>query len=294
MDGCLGRRKVDGLRVTKDNDAWQIAVSNIAGEGLAEVATGSGKVDGVAWLPEKKRLFYSATVDGVLQAFVTNVGSGRGAQITASETDTGVVDASPDGKSIIVTSAKEESNIWRVGVSDAEESPISRDVNAKIWPAVSFDNEKVAFQSSRDLSQGNKLLETTVVVKGLKTRDDAERPAQLAEHGFLPAWSPDGSSIAFLRENNTNNELFLINPNGGSERKTRPQALPPRRLFALSIQLHGDTGLWVVAGRFADRLYLKEKRGIERVAGQARRWQRDDVDRQCGHRRLVFLPGLVA
>ena len=150
---------------TQINDAWTITVGGIAGDGMIEVAKGIGKVDGEAWLPEKKKLFYSATADGVLQVFVSEIGSGRTGRITASETDTSIVDASLDGKSIVVTSAKEESNLWRVGVSDTQESPIIRDINAKIWPDVSPANDKIVFQSVKGLSQGNKLLDTALVLK---------------------------------------------------------------------------------------------------------------------------------
>jgi eukaryotic-like serine/threonine-protein kinase len=207
---------------TQTENAWRIVIkNNISGDGLAEeVVRGEGRIDdGFAWLPEKDRLYYSATVDGVQQVFVTRIGSGGGVRITAGETDTSVVDASPDGRSIVINSAKEESNLWRVGVADGRESPVSRDINAKIWPDVSPGNDRVAFQSVKDLSQGNKLYETAVVVKNLRSADDSERPTQLAEPGYLAAWSPDGAAIAFLRPTNSEHDLHLINPTGGGERR---------------------------------------------------------------------------
>ena len=204
----------------QNNDAWRITTMTISGTGATEIAAGPGKAGTAAWLSDKNRLFYTAATEGVMQAFVTNVGSGHSQQITAGETDTSVVDASPDGKTIIVASAKEESNLWRVGVVDSQEAPVSRDINSKIFPAVAPANDKVAFQSYKNLSQGNNLLETAVVVKNLKaSSNDAEGPAQLAEHGFLPAWSPDGSSIIFLTGNDSAYDMSLVNANGGGSRK---------------------------------------------------------------------------
>ena len=200
-------------------DTWQIAISDLSGERSTEVAKGAGTMGTTAaWLPEKKRLFYTASVDGVLQSFVTNVGSAQSSQLTSAETDTSVVDASPDGTSIIVTSAKEESNIWRVGVRDGHEEYVSRDINTKIFPAVAPANDKVVFQSAKNLGQGNNLFETAIVVKALTPRTEADRPVQLAERGFLPAWSPDGTSVAFLRRKDSAYELAVVNGNGANER----------------------------------------------------------------------------
>src|SRR5436190_8015936 len=204
---------------TQGNDAWTLTVGGIAGDGMLEVAKGTGKIDGEAWLPAKTKLLYSATADGVLQVFLAEIGAGGSERITAAETDTSVVDASPDGRSLAVTSAKEESNLWRVGLSDLQESPIIRDINAKIWPDVSPANDKVVFQSVKSLSQGNKLLDTALVLKNVRSRDESERATPLAEHGFLPAWSPDGSAIAYLRRADMTYDLYAINPNGGGERK---------------------------------------------------------------------------
>lgn len=199
---------------TQSDGAWTIVTSDLASQKITEVANGSGKIEGWAWLPEKNRFFYGAAVGDIQQIFLAEIGSGRSIQITSSDTDSSVVDASPEGKSIILSSAKEESNLWLVRVKDSQESPLSRDLNANLWPAVAPDNGKIAFQSVKNLSSGNKILESGIVVKTLNDRD---RPTLLAESGFLPAWSPDGSTLAFLRKNGDGAELVSVNPNGGGE-----------------------------------------------------------------------------
>ena len=199
--------------------SWQIFTANIAGERPRLLAKGEGVVnESIAWLPEKNKLFYGSSVDGVQQVFVVDTGSQRNARITAAETDNSVVDVSDDGQSIIIDSAKEESNLWRVSVADGQESPLARDLNAKLWPSVSPDNEKIAFQSIKNLSSGNKILEGDIVAKTTKSRDDGEKPTLLAERGGLPVWAPDGSALAFMRKIGDKAELYSINPNGGGER----------------------------------------------------------------------------
>jgi eukaryotic-like serine/threonine-protein kinase len=215
------------IYVTEGEGAWQLFVSDLAGSSPVKIADGSGNVEGVAWLPDKNRIFYSALIDGVFQVFAADTSGGKGSRVTSSETDSVVVDAAPDGNSIIFSSAKEESNLWRVNVTDGQESPLARDLNSKLWPAISPDNTRMAFQSVKNLSAGNHLLESAIVVKPVKARDEGERPTMLAERGFLPAWSPDGSTLAFMRQNaNGAVDLFAVNPNGGGERLLTTGGIP--------------------------------------------------------------------
>ncbi len=203
---------------TQSDGAWKIVVSDLAGQKINEVASGNGKIEGWAWLPEKNRFFYGAAVGGIQQIFMSEIGTGSSVQVTSSDTDSSVVDASPDGKSLIFSSAKEESNLWLVRVKDSQESVLSRDLNANLWPAAAPDNSKIVFQSVKNLSNGNKLLESGIVAKTIKPGEDRDRPALLAESGFLPAWSPDGSMIAFMKKNGNGADLVSVNPNGGGEK----------------------------------------------------------------------------
>jgi serine/threonine protein kinase len=208
------------IYVTRQGNEWRMLAGEIGSEKTREIEKGQGMVDGMSWVPEKKRIFYGARVEGVLQIFMTVAGSGESSRITASETDCSVVDASPDGRSILYSSAKEESNLWRINVTDGQETTIARDLNANLWPAVSPDNTKVAFQSIKNLSQGNHLFEGAIVTKSVKQRDDGEKAATLAAKGFLPSWSPDGSVIAFLKKIDGKDEIMLLNPNGGERKLT--------------------------------------------------------------------------
>ncbi|MBK9155669.1 MAG: PD40 domain-containing protein [Chloracidobacterium sp.] len=231
LDPELG--KVDSITISADENSiayirikdgtWQLFTSDLANSRPSRIADGTGDVGGFAWLPDKNRFFLSLMVDGVFQVFVIE-GSGRPVRITSTESDSIVLDPSPDGTSIIVSSAKEESDIWRVMVADSAESPVSRSVNAELWPAVSPDSTRIVFQSAKNLSRGNKLFETALMVKSLASRDDS--PTQLAEKGFLATWSPDGSAIAFLQKHVDGPELWVANPNGGGERKLASGGIP--------------------------------------------------------------------
>jgi TolB protein len=204
----------------KTDGKTRIFTSEIGTDKTTDIAAGLTGVDerSIVWLPEKKRLFYGAITDGVMQIFLLDIDRGRTDRLTATETDSSVVDAAPDGRSVILSSAREESNLWRVNLSDAQESPVSRDLNTKIWPAISPDDQKAVFQSIRTFRGGSSVFDGDVVLRSLASRDDGERPTVLAQSGFFPAWAPDGSSIAFMRKNGDKVELCSINPAGGGER----------------------------------------------------------------------------
>jgi eukaryotic-like serine/threonine-protein kinase len=212
--------------VFKTESAWQMFVSDIANASPKKIAEGTGSAEGFVWLSEKGRVFYGDPVDGVVQIFMKDGGSATATKLTASETDSVVVDATADALSIIFSSAKEESNLWRVSVAEGQESPVQRDLSTKLWPTVSPDGEKVAFQSVKNPSRGNNLFSSSIVVKGLKPANENDSPTMIAERGVLPTWSPDGSVIAFLRQNAGNIELITVSPNGGGEKVLASDGIP--------------------------------------------------------------------
>ncbi len=201
------------------DDKWQILTAELDGKSPAALADGAGEMAfGSASASGVKRLFFSVAIDGAEQINLLTTDSGRVAPIANPETGSRIVAADPDGRSILLSSAREESNIWRVGVADATEAPVARDLSSELWPAVSPDNERIAYQSIKNLSAGDNLFDGNIVVKPFNSRDN-DRPVSLTEHGYLPAFSPDGSTVAYLRKTGKNADLFLVNPNGGGERR---------------------------------------------------------------------------
>ncbi len=244
---------------------WSILSSDLTGAKTIEIAGGVGKIDKeIAWLPAKKRVFFAATVDGLPQVFLTVVASGRNERIATLDSESSVVDASPDGGSIILSSAKEESNLWQVSVTGGSESPVARDLNAKLWPAVSRDNERVAFQSIKNLSAGDKIWFGNIVVKTLKTNSESDRPTLLSESGFLPSWSPDLSTVAFLKHVSGETELSVVNSNGGSEKRIASlgkrgegYSISPYNLVQTQVFAWSPDGLKIA--------YIADKNGVSNI-----------------------------
>ena len=69
----------------------------------------------------------------------------------------------------------------------------------KLWPTASADGSKIAFQSIKNLASGDRLYRGSIVTKSIGSGEN-DTLLQLADEGFLPQWSPDGSHVAFLKK----------------------------------------------------------------------------------------------
>ncbi len=199
---------------------YQIPVSGGSPQAIAE---DSSELRNTAWHPDGKRIFYSARVDGTYQVFAVGIDNQKSSQITFGENDSLVLDVSEDGTRVLYGSSKEESDVWGVDVAKAEEFSVTHDLTSELWPSVSRDGKTVAFQSVRNLSQGDKIFNCTI--RTVPIGQDAE-PSQLTADGFLPTWSPDGKQLAFMRVIGKTYSLWTVPPIGGREIQLTSGGLP--------------------------------------------------------------------
>ena len=77
-----------------------------------------------AW--DVKRLFYSVKKDDVTRIRLLEIGRGETRIVAESETGASLVTAAPDGKSLLLSSFTEESNIWRLSLAHLRMRPSFR------------------------------------------------------------------------------------------------------------------------------------------------------------------------
>jgi Tol biopolymer transport system component len=135
-----------------------------------------------------------------------------------------VLDTSSDGTKILYGSAKEESDIWSVSLTDSKESVIASDIDSELWANVSPDGKTLAYQSIKNLSQGNKISTASIFTKSLKSN---EPPVLLAENGFLPVWSPDGRQISFLQMAGEKFRIESVKASGGEPKQIAIEGISP-------------------------------------------------------------------
>jgi Tol biopolymer transport system component len=82
----------------------------------------------------------------------------------------------------------------------------------------------IAYQAVRNLSQGNKINNCSIMTKQLNS---SAQPSVLTQDGTLPRWSPDGTRLAFLRLSGRVLGLCLINTSSGEEKQLPTGGLYP-------------------------------------------------------------------
>ena len=132
-------------------------------------------------------------------------------------------------------------------------------------PAFSSDGSRIAFAWNGDPTHGDKGFDLYVKAIGSET---LLRLTQHSSEWISPAWSPDGTQIAFHRVAGADAGIYVVPALGGPERKLRSTRLPGGWTDFSGISWSPD-GKWLA---FAD--VLPEKEGvIGGISSQRKHWR---------------------
>ncbi len=220
---CVSKDEKQIAFVRTEGDSRQIMVADISGNAARKLTKVDQTIASMVWDSANDSIVFSMMVDGTFQVFMIATDGSAPEQVTFGDRNSQVVDVSADGKSILFGSTKEESNLWKTDVQSKTEATVASGIDAELWPDLSRENGKLAFQSVKNLSQGNKLLSSTIL---MKTVDKQDQPSLLVENGFLPVWAPDGNSLAFMRMEGTTAEIWTVKGPGAQPLKVASGGIP--------------------------------------------------------------------
>lgn len=221
-----------------EDKSWSIWAGELSSlEKCRKILNSASDVRNIVWHADGRRILFSRLIDGTFQIHSVSSDTpapddgGSSEQITNAERDCFVQDIAADGSRILFASAKEESDIWKVDVRDGNESVITSEIDAELWPSVSPDGRAIAFQSIKNLSQGNKLHTGAIMVKNIAATDSPS--VEVAASGYLPTWSPDGRQFAFAQSVEGKHQLATVGLNGGAANKltTEGMVIPDNSLL---------------------------------------------------------------
>ena len=161
------------------------------------------------WHPDGKRIIYSSVRDDIYQVFVGYLDGSKPVQITFGENDSVVSSVSADGKKILYSSPREESDIWGVKIDTGEEVEVTAAAGVELWPDISPDDKLMAFQTTKQ-SQGRNLDRSALLIKPIS----GGQQLQLGVRGEDLKWSPNGLKLSFLSESGGQHNLWVVNPTG--------------------------------------------------------------------------------
>lgn len=192
--------------LNNENGGWKIKVKSLSGDQITEILESNAAIDNIVWHPDGKRLLYSQKTEEFYQIFAIDPAAKSGpVRFSSGDSDSFIQDVSSDGARILFSTIKETSDLWRVDTADGKESLAASQIDAELWADVAPDSSAVVYQSIKNLRQGSNLLNGSIVTQSLSKTD---LPRQLAEGGFLPQWSPDGKTIAFVKRVNQKLEIW--------------------------------------------------------------------------------------
>lgn len=220
-------------------DIW---VASLHGESPLNV-TNDAEVDrSPTWHPDGRRIVFTSKRGGAFQVCVAFSDGAKPIQVTKGPIDHAVLDISSDGTRLLDDNSRDDAEIFAVDVDSGRESEFASGNSLKLWPTVSPDDGKVLFQS---VNPTGTLLASTIVVK--RTTNDAPI-IPIAENGFDPSWSPDGTRVAFLRVDFGKVEVFTVSAAGEDERRLTTGGVAPMSYQMMPNTRFGRSICWSAQG----------------------------------------------
>ncbi|MBI3652359.1 MAG: PD40 domain-containing protein [Acidobacteria bacterium] len=168
------------------------------------------------WSADGNSLIYEVSQEGVNELRMVEMQNAQ-AVFSLSSVEAGdIADISRDGTKILYRSRKDESDLWKVNVATGEDVQITSDIGVEFWPDFSPDGQTIVYQAKRGSNFQIDPFNCTILTKSL-ARD--RQPAALAASACEAQWSPDGTHLAFLRQEKSLFNLSIVEAIGGQERR---------------------------------------------------------------------------
>ncbi len=201
----------------------EIYVMNADGSGQTRLTTNSGNDADPAWSPDGTKIAFWSNRHGNGEIYVMNADGSDQTRLTNKTTHQEGPSWSPDGARIAFMSKLAHVGQWDIYVINADgsnETRLTFNQYDDFQPAWAWDGSKFAFVSTRDgecdasLASCNRDREIYVM------NADGTGQSRLTNNSAFdnsPAWSSDGSKIAFISDRDGNRQIYVMNADGSNQ-----------------------------------------------------------------------------
>lgn len=172
--------------------------------------------------PDGERIFYSADQNGRMQSFFLSRSDREPIPITSGDSEARLLGLSPDGKTLVCSSVRRESDLWGVHIDTGEEFLVTAGPGVEQSSSTAADGNTIAYQAQGDGAGEDPLEHSSIRILDLHS---GGKQFDLTTNGGGPVWSPDSRRIAFLRRLSDKTELWTAQAAGGDERRASDRPL---------------------------------------------------------------------
>ncbi|AWX45750.1 Protein TolB [Flagellimonas maritima] len=212
-----------------DNDS-EIYIMDMDGTNTKRLTHSPGLDETPIWSPNGKSILFASERDGNYEVYLMDVDGTNVKNLTNHPAHDGHPNFSPDGQKIIFHSNRSMpdstfiKNEFTTDINhelyemNIDGSDFKRITDYPLWdtyPDISPDGSKIAFRRLVETQMGIYKTNSEVFVAN-RDGSNAYNLTNYPDHDGWPAWSPDGSKIAFAseRERFNNWQIYTINPDG--------------------------------------------------------------------------------